>query len=57
MLPAGGWRLRARHTRKEGFRGVPIGKVIDEAVPRLSPPLLVDEAFRFHPRIPSQRQP
>jgi hypothetical protein len=30
--------------------------MIDEAVPRLSPPLMVDEAFRFHPLMPPQRQ-
>jgi hypothetical protein len=42
---------------KEGFRGVPIGEVIAEAVPRLSPPLIGDEAFRCHPLMPPQCEP
>ena len=55
MLPAGCEKLRARKTRKEGFRGVPVGEVINEAVPRLSPPLIIDEAFPVHPLMPPQR--
>jgi hypothetical protein len=31
---------------KERFRGIPVGEVIAEAVPRLSPPVLVEEALR-----------
>ena len=42
---------------KKGFRGVPVGEVIDKAVPRLSPPLLVDKAFRCHPFMPPQGEP
>jgi hypothetical protein len=54
VLPDGCGMRRDRHTRKEGFRDVPVGEVIDKAVPRLSPPLLVDEAWRCHPLIPPQ---
>jgi len=42
---------------KESFRGIPVGEVIDEAVPRLSPPLLVDEALRCPSCMPPQCEP
>src|SRR5438876_628425 len=54
VLPAGCGMLRARNTCKEGCRGVPVSEVIDKVVPRLSPPLLVDEALRCHSFMPPQ---
>jgi hypothetical protein len=42
---------------QERFRGGPVGEVIEEAVPRLSPPLLVDEAFRCPSCMPPQCEP
>jgi hypothetical protein len=56
MLPEGGWRLKGRNTLKEGFRGFSVSEVIDKAVPRLSPPLLVDEVFRVHLLVPPQNE-